>query len=112
MPEFSPRETAVALIQVRQKLEVLGCNACGVRLSVQRRFCAGGAVKREAAVREPPTYEGSGSEPDPDTPRSTGKRGPAPKLQQQLERITRLPKAQQRFVMQMIDTVLQQQASR
>ncbi len=41
--------------------------------------------------------------------RGTGKRGPAPKLQQQLERITRLPKAQQRFVMQMIDTVLQQQ---
>jgi transcriptional regulator with XRE-family HTH domain len=44
--------------------------------------------------------------------RTAGKRGPAPKLQQQLERITRLPKAQQRFVMQMIDTVLQQQASR
>lgn len=40
-----------------------------------------------------------------------GKRGPAPKLQQQLERITRLPKAQQRFVMQMLDNVLQQQAS-
>lgn len=44
--------------------------------------------------------------------RSAAKRGPAPKLQQQLERITRLPKAQPRFVMQMIDTVLQQQASR
>ena len=42
-------------------------------------------------------------------PRGTGKRGPAPKLQQQLERITQLPKAQQRFVMQMLDTVLQQQ---
>ena len=41
----------------------------------------------------------------------SGKRGPAPKLQQQLERITRLPKAQQRFVMQMLDNVLQQQAS-
>lgn len=39
------------------------------------------------------------------------KRGPAPKLQQQLERITRLLKAQQRFVMQMIDTVLQQQTA-
>ena len=38
------------------------------------------------------------------------KRGPAPKLQQQLERITRLPKAKQRFVMQMLDNVLQQQA--
>lgn len=42
-------------------------------------------------------------------PPARGKRGPAPKLQQQLERISALPKAQQRFVMQMIDTVLQQQ---
>ena len=42
--------------------------------------------------------------------KATSKRGPAPKLQQQLERITQLPKAQQRFVIQMLDTVLQQQA--
>jgi transcriptional regulator with XRE-family HTH domain len=40
--------------------------------------------------------------------RTARKRGPAPKLKQQMERITLLPKAQQRFVMQMIDTVLQQ----
>lgn len=40
--------------------------------------------------------------------RSTGKRGPAPKLQQQLEQVSRLPKAQQKFVSQMLDTVLQQ----
>ena len=39
-----------------------------------------------------------------------GKRGPAPKLQQQLEQISRLPRARQKFVMQMIDTVLQQGA--
>jgi transcriptional regulator with XRE-family HTH domain len=38
------------------------------------------------------------------------KRGPAPKLQQQIERIQRLPKTQQRFVMQMLDTVLAQQS--
>jgi transcriptional regulator with XRE-family HTH domain len=38
------------------------------------------------------------------------KRGPAPKLQQQIERIQRLPKSQQRFVMQMLDTVLAQQS--
>ena len=38
------------------------------------------------------------------------KRGPAPKLQQQLERISALPKAQQKFVIQMLETVLQQQA--
>jgi hypothetical protein len=37
------------------------------------------------------------------------KQGPAPKLLQQMERIQRLPRAQQRFVMQMIDTVLAQQ---
>ena len=37
-----------------------------------------------------------------------GKRGPAPKLQQQLDRITQLPKAQQRVLMQMIDGVLAQ----
>ena len=35
------------------------------------------------------------------------RRGPSPKLLQQIERIRRLPKAQQRFVMQMIDTALQ-----
>jgi transcriptional regulator with XRE-family HTH domain len=42
-------------------------------------------------------------------PTTAKKRGPTPKLLQQVERIQRLPKAQQRFVMQMIDTVLQQQ---
>jgi transcriptional regulator with XRE-family HTH domain len=36
------------------------------------------------------------------------KRGPAPKLQQQMERIQRLPRARQRFIMAMIDTVLAQ----
>ena len=36
------------------------------------------------------------------------KRGPAPKLQQQIERIGQLPKPKQRFVMEMLDTVLAQ----
>ncbi len=40
--------------------------------------------------------------------RATAKRGPAPKLQQQMERISRLPRAQQRIVMQMLDGVLAQ----
>ena len=38
-----------------------------------------------------------------------GKRGPAPKFQQQIERISQLPKTKQRFVMDMLDTVLAQQ---
>jgi len=37
-----------------------------------------------------------------------GERGPAPKFQKQLERVSQLPKAQQRFVEQMLDTVLAQ----
>ncbi len=36
------------------------------------------------------------------------KRGPASKLQQQIERIQRLPRAKQRFVIEMLDTVLAQ----
>jgi transcriptional regulator with XRE-family HTH domain len=40
--------------------------------------------------------------------RSRIKRGPAPKIQQQLEQVARLPKAKQRFVSQVIDSVLAQ----
>lgn len=39
-----------------------------------------------------------------------GKRGPTPKLQRQMERIHQLPKARQKFVMEMIETVLSQAA--
>ena len=37
---------------------------------------------------------------------SSGKRGPTPKLQRQLERLRRLPKAQQHVVLAMLDGVL------
>lgn len=36
------------------------------------------------------------------------KRGPTPRLQQQLEQLSHLPRTKQRFVIQMLDTVLQQ----
>ena len=38
----------------------------------------------------------------------TRKRGPTPKLQRQMELIQQLPKAKQRFVSDMLDTVIQQ----
>ena len=41
---------------------------------------------------------------------TAARRGPAPKLQQQIERIQQLPRAKQRFVIEMLDTVLQQAA--
>jgi transcriptional regulator with XRE-family HTH domain len=37
-----------------------------------------------------------------------GKRGPASKLQQQLDQVSQLPRAKQKFVSEMLDTVLQQ----
>lgn len=37
-----------------------------------------------------------------------GKRGPAPMLQRQIERLNRLPKAKQKVVMEMLDGVLNQ----
>jgi transcriptional regulator with XRE-family HTH domain len=37
-----------------------------------------------------------------------GKRGPTPKLQQQIEKLSRLPKAKQKTVMEMIEGVLGQ----
>jgi hypothetical protein len=43
-------------------------------------------------------------------PGATGRRGRTPLLQKQIERLHQLPRTQQRFVMQMIDTVLQQAA--
>lgn len=39
-----------------------------------------------------------------------GKRGPTPKLQQQMERISQLPKPKQKVVMEMLEGVLSQSA--
>ena len=41
---------------------------------------------------------------------ATRKRGPARKLQQQIEQITQLPRAKQKFVIEILDTVIQQSA--
>ena len=40
------------------------------------------------------------------TRRAAGKRGPAPKLQQQLEQLSQLPKAKQRAIAQVLDSML------
>ena len=40
------------------------------------------------------------------TKRGAGKRGPAPKIQQQLEQIAALPKAEQRAIARVLDSVL------
>jgi hypothetical protein len=45
---------------------------------------------------------GRGAEAQP------GKRGPTPKLQRQLEQLSQVPRSQQRFISETLDTVLQQ----
>lgn len=40
-----------------------------------------------------------------------GKPGPTPKLQRQIEQLTRLPRSKQKFVSEFLDTVLQQTGS-
>lgn len=45
----------------------------------------------------------------PSTAKATAKRGPAPRLQKHLERISALPKPRQRAVMDMIEAMLAQQ---
>ncbi|MFO0387861.1 MAG: helix-turn-helix domain-containing protein [bacterium] len=43
-----------------------------------------------------------------DTAKTRSKRGPEPKLQQHIERISQLPKPKQKFVIELLDTVLAQ----
>jgi len=43
-----------------------------------------------------------------DDSKAAAKRGPVPKLQQQMDRITQLPRARQQFVMEVIESVLAQ----
>lgn len=43
-------------------------------------------------------------------PASTGKRGPAPRIQQQLELVSRLPRAKQKMVSEVLDSLLAQAA--
>jgi transcriptional regulator with XRE-family HTH domain len=44
----------------------------------------------------------------PGATKAVSKRGPASQLQQQVDRIAQLPRAKQRFVIEMLDTVLAQ----
>ena len=46
-----------------------------------------------------------------EAPKNKTKRGPDSKLQQQIEKIRELPRAKQQFVMDMLDTVIQQSAT-
>ncbi len=42
---------------------------------------------------------------------TTSKRGPIPELQKQIEQVSLLPRTKQKFVMYMLDTVINQQSA-
>lgn len=67
-----------------------------------RRRVPVSALPELSKVLGVPVEELLGAEAQP------AKRGPTPKLQRQLEQLSQLPRSQQRFVSQMLDTVLQQ----
>lgn len=93
---------AAGVTQV-QMAEILGVSQQTVNsYEVGRRRVPVSALPAIARVLAVPIEQLIGA------PAQPGKRGPTPKLQQQIERIGQLPKTQQRFVMQMIDTVLAQ----
>ena len=86
-----------------QLAEMLGCS--------QQRVVSLEKGRRRVPVTDLPTLSKSlgisiedliGVEAEP------AKRGPTPKIQQQLEQVAKLPRSQQKFVSQMIETVLQQ----
>jgi len=65
-------------------------------------------IQQAAGTLEVSVAELAGDEIKTATPRP----GPAPKLIRQIEELRRLPRAKQRFVSELLDTVLQQAAAR
>ena len=88
-----------------QMAEALGVSQQTVNsYEVARRRIPASALPTLAALFRISIDELLGNQPK----QAGGKRGPASKLQQQIERLNQLPKSKQKFVIEMIDTVLQQ----
>lgn len=86
-----------------QLAELLGCS--------QQRVVSLEKGRRRVPVTDLPTLsEGLGISIEEliGIEAQPARRGPTPKIQQQLEQVAKLPRSQQKFVSQMIETVLQQ----
>jgi hypothetical protein len=86
---------AAFAVEIEQRQTHKLAAACRVPVSAPPRLARALGVSVEELLGEPISA-------------AAKKRGPAPKLQQQLERISKLPKPKQRFVIQMLDTILAQ----
>jgi transcriptional regulator with XRE-family HTH domain len=72
-----------------------------LRISVATLLAAAEALKVSV---DDVLYESAGS-------KAKAKRGPDSRLQQQIEKIRQLPRTKQQFVMEMLDTVIQQSSN-
>ena len=78
---------------------------------VGRRRVPVSMLPRLARVLDAPIEELIREEEAPAPDQGRTRRGPASRLEQQLDAISLLPKAKQRFVVEMLDTVLAQQSA-
>ena len=103
---IAERRKALGITQI-QMAETMGVSQQTVNsYEVARRRVPVSALPMLARLLSVSTDELLG-EP---TKKANGKRGPTSKLQQQIERVNRLPRSKQKFVIEMIDTVIQQAA--
>lgn len=101
------REHSITQVQLA---EALGVSQQTMQsYEVGRRRIPVSALPAVARTLEVSLDELFGEEPKAS---GAGKRGPTPRLQQRLERLSQLPRPQQRLVMDMLDAALGQQAAR
>jgi transcriptional regulator with XRE-family HTH domain len=93
------KERALTQVQLAERLEITQQQLASYE--VGRRRVPVSLLEPLAEALAVSVEELLGREP------KTKRRGPAPKLERHLERISQLPRARQRFVLEMLDTVLQ-----
>ena len=105
-PQIAELRKAQGITQI-QMAEALGVSQQTVNsYEVARRRVPASALPVLARLLKVSTDELLGEQ----TRQTNGKRGPASKMQQQIERVGQLPRSKQKFVIDMIDTVIQQAA--
>ena len=108
------KELGLRIAQARKELSITQVQLAAT-LGIAQQTLAhyeGGRLRLPASLISPLAKELHDSVEallgQPDAPAPAGKRGPVSQLQQQVNRISQLPRAKQRFVMEMLDTVLAQ----
>jgi transcriptional regulator with XRE-family HTH domain len=114
------KEMGLRIAQARKERNITQVQLCA-KLGIAQQTLAhyeGGRLRLPSSLLAPLAHELQvsvesllGQVPAPKA-KAASKRGPPSQLQQQVNLIAKLPRAKQRFVMEMLDTVLAQASSR